>query len=304
MPDSTLCRRAMLSRCMAAQEPMVTRLAARSVFALGDDDLCSYSDVGRALVRFGNERDLSKEFAKALKASKQSDLMKLSGLVEKGSVNSLDKAQRKELKLTTAQKAALLAVFSTDEERAAHGGETGVYWLNRAVFLEANRNIAPAIEAHWEAMQAAESAKADAGVTANILQYVFFTERNLPTAQTERDIDSRKESHKQLASKVQRVRAELLGRVDDKKSAPFRARDLLHAVRPIGDGLIKELTGNPAKWGGIGFMLAADSELFSHKFSERRRYFETAMRSPSSRSGRSCWKASTPPFGARPARAS
>lgn len=278
MPDNTLCRRFLLSRCMVAAEPTLARMSARAVLALYDDDLCSYRDVGRALLRFGTEPALTKAWAEALKATENPELVKLAEIVNKGAADMLEPVVHKALGLNVAQKAALLAVFCTEAERATHGGIEGTYWLNRAAFHEAVRNIHEARQAHWQAMRCAESDKPAPEITANMMQYLLFADRTFLPVQFDRDIDVARKSLSTLADKVEKVRASFFNRqATIHENAPLQAMSALRRRAPLKEELLKELTDKPMKWGGTGLMLAADSELAGRNYPARREWFFQAV---------------------------
>jgi hypothetical protein len=165
-------------------------------------------------------------------------------------------------------------VFCHDEERGSHGGEQGVYWLNRAVFHEAARNLAVASEAHWQAMHAADTARRGRESNANILQYLLYADRNLGSARLEAEIAGQPANRRALVAKVRSANSELhAGR-----AGPLAAVALLDKRETLSDTMLKDLSENAGKWGGTGRMLAAESSLFSRSFTQRRSHHEAAVR--------------------------
>lgn len=280
MPDNTLCRRNMLARCLSVKDPMLTRLACRSVMAVYDDQLVGYSDIGRALMVFGQMPELTEAWAKALKATKNADLLELAAVIEKGDPAPLDKPQRKALTLTLEQKASLLATFCNAAEIRIHGGETALYWLNLAVFREALRSLRTADTAYWNAIEAAEGKEATATVNPVILEYLNFCERNYTENARDRSFLRASATQPKLVAKVKRIRDELNDEDSPlEKNALARARHQVNTQRPMSDELLEELVSHPEKWGGEGYALAGEQGMLVDVYPLRRRNVELAVES-------------------------
>jgi hypothetical protein len=277
MPDSTICRRNCLARCLQVEDPMISRLTCRLVIALGDDQLATYNDVGRGLLRFGVEPELAKAYAAALKASGDADLAAVAEAVNAKTPEKLDKAPVKKLELTVEQKAAVLAAFSAGPERETCGGAVGVYWLNRATFMAATRNMVEAQEAYWRAMIAAEPKEASAEMTPPILEYLYFVRRNYSSARAQDILNRASGFATAMAARFVALRKVLTDPATpmERKAAPL-AFTAVAKGEAVGDDVLEQLTKHPERWGGTGLAFAAESEFISGRFSSRRALYEKA----------------------------
>jgi len=278
MPDYSLTRRFMLSRLMVLDDDMLRRLAARAALAAQDDDKAACNDVARALLRFGSHKDLAAAFAKAMNDTGQADLKVIAAALTKGDPAPLDAVVRGPLNLKLEQKAALLNVFVFDEERAAFGGPVGVYWMNKATFLEGARNIAGAAEAYWMGMEAA-SAKSGDVANAALQRWHLFRERSLRDEVAAQDLAAASQARPKLADKARRFLAESGDLTKPISSNAFaRAYGDYFAGQPLSDDLYKELSTQPARWGGAGLALCAECDLNNKRYTQRRALWEKALR--------------------------
>jgi hypothetical protein len=279
MPDISLCRRFLLSRFLAQGDPMLARLGCRAALALDDDEFTVYNDIARAMLRFGTDKELARDFARALTDSKNDQLVAVAGALASGAAAKLDKVAKAKLKLTLAQKAALLSTFTYDEESTAHGGDVAVYWLNRAAFLEGNRNLRQAATCYLEAVKTQEGAQGLKGQTPTIVQSLLFKERNFTPTIWERELDYQKPAFPKV---VERLRE--MDKLVYDKSAAVESNALafglgaLYGRKAMDEKVAAELADHPERWGGTGLILAAENALNIGQYTLRRELYQKAVR--------------------------
>lgn len=278
MPDNRLCRRNMLARCMDVGDPMITRLACRSLLAHYDDELEGYSDVARALLRFGNMPELTEAYGKALKSTGHAELKKLAARIENDDADALEKPAVQTLGLSVGQKAGLLQPFSNETETKTHGGEVALYWLNRAVFLHGQRCLRRSDAMYWKAMSAYEGEEISPTVNPIILSYLDLVGQSYTNEHFERALADAGETYPKLAKKVRRIHDEM-----SSEDAPLSKRaaavgvETLSRWEEMSDELKDELLGHPEKWGGLGHTLAIDHGMLIDDYPFRRRHYEKAV---------------------------
>lgn len=278
MPDFSLTRRFLLSRLLELDDAMLASLAVRAVLALQDDDRASYNDVARALLRFGSHKETAAALAKAMNETGHAELKKIAGALTKGDATPLDAVVKGPLNLKLEQKVAVLNVFAHDDERAAYGGATGVYWMNRATFLEGTRNLRGAMDALWQGLDAA-SAKAPTGPNAAIERWHLFRERNLTQVVAAEDLAAGTKSRPKTANQAKVYLAESGDITKPPAANAFcRAYAERFSGRHMPDDVYKELAGQPARWGGAGLALCAERDLLQRNFTQRRQHWERAVR--------------------------
>jgi hypothetical protein len=280
MPDLNITRRNYLARCFELDDPMLARLAARHVLALYDDRLHGYQDVARALLMFGNHTELAQAYGDALRASRDRNVRRLADALRRGNPRLLDNLPPdRELSMTVEQRAGILAAFSYDEEREVHGGEVGVYWMNRAVFLEGTRNLIASKEAWFEAMRVTEEHQKTDGLTATIVEFFHWCERNLTRADYETMLrDYRRRYESEVGKLPQRLLVNFQDRpqLADADKARYADFMMLHA-QALDPDTYRDLSRNNRRWGGAGLMLASESALLQGRTTDRKTHYDRAV---------------------------
>lgn len=279
MPDIAFCRRNYLARCFDTKEPMIARLACRSVFVLSGDNLSTYSDIARALMLFWHKPELSKEFAEALKKTKHESLVKIASAVESNDKAFLQNPERKNLNLTLAQKQTLLSVFCDSKELEVNGGIEATYWLNEAMFFAGARNIMAAEDAFWKAIRAAEPEKPSLDINPVILEYFTFIWNAYSKEQRDQRFEEVAKTDKKLSDKVKLILSQQSSKeLDVEKNAIGLSASLTSKQENLPIKLREEIEKNPKKWGGEGYAQLAENAMNEREFTKRKKYIEAARR--------------------------
>lgn len=277
-PESINTRRLMLSRVMCLGDPLLTRLAARGVLACHEEDIGAVSDLARALSKFSNEKELLKTFCDALKATGNADLVKIADAALAASSTALDPLRRGKLSLTLEQRTALLRPFVNQAEVDTTGGIRAVYWLNRATFMEGQRNMRAATDAYWEAMAAAGVETRDKEMSPTVFAWLLFCERNLPDDMAITEMDRRLRKQTKLATTVR----SLFDALRDREAPPavnawVRALGDHKQRKDLAPDVAEQFEKHPQRHGGIGQALLAAQALRQGKYSLRKSLHEGAV---------------------------
>lgn len=263
MPRRTLSQRALLARALEINDPVLMRLSARAVIALDSDNLDAYRNILRAFFRADRMPELRKAYEEKLRNSGSEELIELAGLVKEGKWDVLNPRDRRKLKLTDGQKAGILAAFSNDYERKYHGGELGVYWLNKAVFSEGQRALVMAGRAYIQAIAAATDGKPGTEMTPNVYQYVMFRMRNVDEHTVALHNEMLNAQGEQFAKDVLALEQKFRSPKEElKHNAAAKAWVLCYdRDRALDDELCTELGDHPERWGGAGLAAVARHRL-------------------------------------------
>lgn len=142
-PHSTASQRVLLRYMFASHDPIQQALAARAVLALRDGKGDAINSLVSEIGATPHMAEAAKAFAAALEQTGHAGLKAAAANLRAGKPAGLPE---EDLKLTDAQKAALMQPFADDSERAAYGGALGVYWLTRATLAFGRNELYRAME--------------------------------------------------------------------------------------------------------------------------------------------------------------
>jgi len=267
-PDLGIAQRFCLSQCLAYPDEITGLMAIRAVLALRDDCYDAFHNVACELSSNENWKSRSKAYAVALLASGHRKLVELAKLVESGNSKNLTETTStgERLGLSLEQRAAILQVFVHADENAGHGGAIGVYWLNRAAFLEGACALVDAADCYAAAIvEAAKFTKRDFA-NVNTFLWAGFLERRLDAACLEPILKKTSAKYPDLAKILAAEKAlstDTERKMEDR--ALYLANDLKGKKGGLDDSLYKILTNDLSRAGGFGLNAAgwckrADSE--------------------------------------------
>ncbi|CAG0998360.1 hypothetical protein PLCT2_02906 [Planctomycetaceae bacterium] len=277
-PDLTLAQRFCLTSCMGSWDDLLCVLAMRAVIALCPDSLGAWRNIARTLMRFNRLGDRREKLRAALAASKVEELVQLSTVMEKGKWEDLNPKVRKQLALSPTQQAALLAAFVVEKELNTYGGIEPVYWLNRAVFLNASRSVLAAAQCFFACLKATPEPKEQDVPQPAFLEYAQFLEANCDAAALESFDTAFKTFDEKTAAKAARQRQAML-----LSSHPLGGalKQLRSSRVSLDAATMKALQEHPEQFGGAGLAAAAAGAFAEQKFTLRKTLrTEAEQRSP------------------------
>ncbi|MCB9895524.1 MAG: hypothetical protein H6839_13840 [Planctomycetes bacterium] len=261
MPRRTISQRALMARSLEVGDETLTRLSARAILALDGDSLDAYRNILRAFYRADAMPELRKQYQDALRASGNDELKALADMVKDGKWEVLNPRDRRRLELSDAQKAALVAVFSNEDERKYHGGALAVYWLNRAVFEEGQRAVVAAGKDYIRAIAAAGGPGKQ--MTPNVYEYLMFRLRNLDDLTRpahDAMLKAQGEEFAKALLELERKFQDADAGVEFNAALQAWRKSFAHDGTPEPE-LLEELEKHSERWGGAGLAEAARQAL-------------------------------------------
>lgn len=267
-PDLRAARDRCLDQCLAYPDTQTGLLAMRAVLALRDGRLDGVVSVARALVLNKHWALHRSSFCKALEATKEPRLIEVAKQMNGNSTEFAPVDFSVKLDLSLEQRAALLQPFVHEDENAAHGGVLGVYYLNRAVFLEAGGTIHAAAE--YFAAAACEAARVNKRNSSNVnsIFWTDFVARRYGPDDEPRLFERLKAAYPGLPAIIEaETRLSENTAASQTERAFYIARDTVLAGKTAPQAVLSELQSNLSRGGGMGLSLVAWSGLAAADFS-------------------------------------